>query len=283
MDQSLAVKRITDSKRIPSLPNQVRHLLQAFNNENLGLQDLAKIIEYHPSIAARLIALANSAWSAPAQPISSIDRACIHLGLSVVRGVSIGLALMSPFKLGSCPAFELRRFWVSSQLVADAALLLATRLPDHPGDELLQTVHTGGLLHNFGLLCLADIVPRETQQALTLTRNNPEIGTNAALFELLGTDFREMGAWLAETWGLPLRLIAIMQHYADPNYRDLYWQEARLVGCAAELVAWVCRQESLPETLTFQELSLTTMDLAEVFERLTIALPEVTETAKALF
>ncbi|OAH99688.1 hypothetical protein A1353_20385 [Methylomonas methanica] len=148
---------------------------------------------------------------------------------------------------------------------------------------MLQTVHTGGLLHNFGLLCLADIIPRETQQALIRAQNNPEISVNAALSELLGTDFREMGAWLVETWGLPQALIALMKHYADPDYRDLHWQEARLVGYAAELVDLIYRQEPLPETLVLKELSLTAMDFADVFDQLKSALPEVTENAKALF
>lgn len=283
MDQSLAIKRITDSKRIPNLPNQVKHLLQAFINEDLSLRELAKIINDHPSIAARLIALANSAWAAPTTPVNSVDRACVQLGLTIVRSVSIGLALMSPFRLGSCPAFDLRRFWVSSQLVADGALSLATKLPGPSRDDLLQTAHTGGLLHNFGLLCLADILPRETQQALIKTHNNPELSVNAALSELLGTDFREMGAWLAETWGLPRDLITVMQHYADPNYRDLYWQDTRLVGCAAELVDLVYRQAPLPETLTEEDLGLTAMAFADVFNQLETALPKVTETAKALF
>jgi HD-like signal output (HDOD) protein len=283
MDHSLAVKCVIESNRIPTLPNQVRHLLQAFNNENLSLREMARIIEDHPSIAARLIALANSAWLAPVVPVTSIERACANLGLTIVRSVSIGLALISPFRVGFCPAFDLRRFWVSSQLVADAALSLATKLPDSSSYDFLQTAHTGGLLHNFGLLCLADIMPRETHQALIQAQNDPEISLNAALSELLGTDFREMGAWLVETWGLPQGLIALMKHYANPDYRDMYWQEARLVGYAVELVDLVYRQESLPKTLVFKELSLTSIDFADVFDQLKFALPEVTENSKTLF
>jgi HD-like signal output (HDOD) protein len=283
MDSSFVIKRIMESNRIPNLPNQLRRLLAAFNDENLGLQDLARIIEDHPSIVARLIALANSAWAAPLAPISSIDRACAHLGLNIVRSVSIGLALMSPFKLGSCPAFDLRRFWVSSKLVADAASSLATKLPDTSDHDLLQTLHTAGLLHNFGLLCLADIMPRETHQALTRTHNNPEISVNAALSELLGTGFREIGGWLAETWGLPSSLIAVMQHYADPNYREIHWQEARLVGCAAELVNVLYRQEPLPETMNIEKLSLNATEIAAVFTQLETELPKMKALASTLF
>jgi hypothetical protein len=74
-----------------------------------------------------------------------------------------------------------------------------------------------------------------------------------------------------------------MKHYANPGYRDMYWQEARLVGYAVELVDLVYRQESLPKTLVYKELSLTSIDFADVFDQLKSALPEVTENSKALF
>jgi HD-like signal output (HDOD) protein len=99
MENTALAHLITNSKRIPTLTIQVRFLFQAFSDDTLGLSGLAKTLKYYPIISARLIGLANSAWFAPAMPINSIERACARLGMDIVRSVSIGLALISPFNV----------------------------------------------------------------------------------------------------------------------------------------------------------------------------------------
>jgi len=117
----------------------------------------------------------SAAWSAPVSEITSLEMACARLGVNVVRSVSIALAIASPFDASRCPTFEGQRFWCTALLNADAAFWLAplarAAAPVEP-----QTARTGGLLHNLGLLWLADQLPDATNQALSTVAADPELG-----------------------------------------------------------------------------------------------------------
>ena len=52
-----------DPERVPVLPPGAAYLLKALNDDNAGYAELAAIVERFPSIAGRLVSLANSAWS----------------------------------------------------------------------------------------------------------------------------------------------------------------------------------------------------------------------------
>lgn len=276
-------QRIIDSQRNPNLPTHVFRLIQAFSKEDLDYRELTKIIEDHPVIAARLIALANSAWAAPAIPVNSIERACLNLGLMIVRSVSIGFALISSFNISSCPAFDIRRFWITSKLVADGARLLASCMPTQPS-SFLQTVYTAGLLHNLGLLCLADIMPKETQEALLSINKMPDQPLNEALYQKTETDYCEIGGLFAEIWGLPQDLTTVIKHHRDENYQGPYKENTLLIRNAAHMVGALFRdQQTLPPQTTLDKLGISHSDQQLTFDKMQLMFLETSELAKTLF
>ncbi|MFV9615600.1 MAG: HDOD domain-containing protein, partial [Gammaproteobacteria bacterium] len=112
-------------KQIPILPPGVSILFKTLTDDSIGFIELARIIEKFPSIAARLIAVANSSWSSPVTPITSLEMACSRLGFDVVRSTSIALAVAAPFDSNRCPAFNAKYFWTTSLLAADATSWLS--------------------------------------------------------------------------------------------------------------------------------------------------------------
>lgn len=284
MNKLLLRKKLAGGKGIPNLPKQAHRLLLAFSNDAIEYRDLVKIIEDHPTIAARLIALANSAWASPATPVNSLERACVHLGLTIVRSVSIGLTLISPFNSSACPAFDIRRFWISSKLVADGAVLLASALPAQPQSSFMQTLHTGGLLHNIGLICLADLMPRETHLALLSVNSTPELPVKAALYQTIQTDFCEVGGLLAEAWGLPDDLAAVIRFHCDADYPADHWMLIALVGDAAVMVSALFRnQPEFPALSSAEKLGISQADQQQVFNQLQPLFLEANELARDLF
>jgi len=277
-------QKIASGKGVPNLPKQVQRLIQAFNKEDLDYPELATIIAEHPTIAARLIALANSAWAAPATPVNSLDRACVNLGLAVVRSVSIGLALISPFNTLACPAFDIRRFWISSKLVADGAVLLASTMPNSLPPALIQTLHTGGLIHNLGLICLADLMPKEIQQVFVNLHETPDLPVSDALQQSIQTDFCEVGGLFADLWGLPADLTAIIKFHRNTRYQGPYREYIILVGAAADMVSALTKnQAESPPLDTAEVLGISETDQKQVFKTLQPMFLQTTELAKALF
>ncbi|AMK79049.1 MULTISPECIES: HDOD domain-containing protein [Methylomonas] len=274
-----------DVKRLPSLPHDVHQVVKALSNDDLDYARLAKILAGHATISSRLIALANSAWfNNSSEPVTSLERTCLKLGLNIVRGVGIGLAVMKPFNVRDCRSFDIKRYWVSTMLVAHAARSLSDEFALEQGNEqLAQTVHTGGILHNIGLLCMADIMPEETNQALRFKQANPEVDLNQALRKVLHTDYCEVGAHLADSWGIPEALVAIIRYHRNLAYEGTYWRQAAIVGAAAQMVGSLFDDIDTWPVVAFEKLAISPAHQTELFADLQSQFLKTQELAKVLF
>ena len=245
---------------------------------------MAKVLEAHQSISSRLLMLANSAWVNTGAPVTSIEQACFKLGLNLVRGVSIGLAVMKPFNVNFCPAFDLQRYWTTSMLVAHGSALLADQMLAAKQDQhYLKTVHTAGILHNIGLLCLAELKPQQTHKVLMLKAANPEIDLDEAFHDALNTGYCEIGGILAASWGIPDVLVACIQYHRSFDYKGPYAEEVRLVGVAAEWVGLLYRQEAMLASAYLEQQAIDLARQQAVFSQLEAQFQGTRELAAALF
>lgn len=276
-------KLISQSTQLPTLPHGLPYLLQILAAENLNNRSLAKIIAHFPSIATRLIFVANSAWAAPRVPIENLDLACARLGLSLVQGISIALCVTSSFDTKHCVAFDFERCWATALLVADGAAGLKSCLPK-PNAVDEKTLHTAGLLHNLGLLCLAGKCPEKTSQALEMAAADDHVSTLEALRATVGTDYCEVGGVLGRAWSLPPVLVTVMEQHHNPVYAGPEFQSALLVGYAAEMVSALSHGiEYRPKTSRERHSTFNSSDLDEVYLMLTDKLDEYRELARTLF
>ncbi|MGR8929291.1 MAG: HDOD domain-containing protein [Gammaproteobacteria bacterium] len=271
-------------ERLPVLPNDVHRLIKGLADESLDFKGLAKQLEAHQGIASRLLAVANSAWVGSKEPVTSIEQACFKLGLNMVRGISIGLAVMKPFNVAFCPAFDKKRYWSSSLIVAQAASLLANQLPvsEQAGHDA-GALHTAGVLHNIGLLCLADIKPQETLMVLKRRMAQPEITLIQAFREAIDTDYCEVGGFLADRWGIAEILVACIQYHRAADYRGPYSHQATLVGIAADWVGLLFRQHELLPSVYLERQAIDVNRQQAIFRRLELEYRKISESAALLF
>ncbi len=161
MKAPVAVAEILDNAEAPRIAVNFAPILRALTVKGIGLMDVVRVIDSHALIVARLISLANSAWSNPVRPITGLQQACARLGLDVVRSVSVGLCVCRSFNLGRCSNFDPLLHWLASLLAAEICAKIAD---DH--NEDVSAARTAGLMHNVGILWLADRFPNEKNQAL---------------------------------------------------------------------------------------------------------------------
>ena len=103
-------------------------------------------------------------------------------------------------------------------LVAEGAGMIASRLPDQVTN--LGLVQTAGVLHNLGLLWLADNLPVETDKAFQMiTDESSSLSVSDALRQCTGTDYCEIGGLIAKQLKFPEVLIAIMENHLNPDYQ----------------------------------------------------------------
>ena len=271
-------RRPMGTDRVPVLPPGVLFLMQALSDDNLGFREIAGAIENVPSIAARLLALANSAWSSPASPILSLEAACSRLGLRVVRTASIALAVSQPFNPARCPAFDGSTFWSTALLNAEAASHLAGYLMR----DQVSVARTAGLLSSLGLVWLAESLPTQTGAALQSSHEAPPGGLNHALEAQCGLGYDEAGALLADAWQLPEQLRNAIAHQFHPR------QEAtplcQVVSAATRMVGTARRNQDWEQADTgLSQLGLDLEAQSDVFAQIAAIRTKMSELAETLF
>lgn len=268
--------------QLPTLPAGTPLLLKSLTDENIDFFELASIIENFPSIAGKLMFLANSVWSAPVSEINSLESACSRLGFAVVRSTSIALAIATPFNPLKCVPFDPEYFWCSALLTADAASMLVDVSSARNGLEP-STARTAGLLHNLGLLWLVDRLPTELAQALTMVNENQRGSLQQALHELLGFDQAQAGGQLAKGWGLPEPLTVAMSRYLESDYQGPQSGIVSTIGLAVKLVSATLKDRPCPEPdFRLQALKIAEKDFYDVFEQLKEQIQKIQAIAKIL-
>lgn len=269
--------------RTPALPPGAPLLLRSLGDEDLDFKEIAALVERVPPVAARLIGLANSAWSAPVAPIVSVEQACSRIGMDVVRSIAMGMTAATPFNPKRCASFDSAHFWTSALLSAD----LAARLAEAVGtwcDMDRDSARTTGLLHNLGLLWLADRMPVETGKAIDTVSAEPDRQLDSVLAETCGIGYAAAGAYLGHQWELPEPLNSAIRHHADHRYQGDGWQAARLIGIAASIASHLHHGlEWSPRTLEQGGLPISEKQQQGIVARAAAKLESTGSLVRALF
>ena len=278
---SASTARRARQPSVPVLPSGLPHLLSTLSNDSVDARAIVNAVERVPAIAAHLLTLANSPWAAPPRPVVSLTNACALLGLRLVRSLSIALTVAKPFNASRCPDFDAGRYWCTAFLAADGA----ARLAPHMGVESeREALRTAGLLHNLGLLWMAEKWPAQTAAALQTAATGQHGSLAALLRAATGTDYCESGGMLGDAWKLPEMLTIAMRHHLDLEYRGPHWQFAAACGAAAAMAAALWRGASvMPEDSVWHSLDIASSAMDAIFDQLAGKFDSTRELAHTLF
>jgi HD-like signal output (HDOD) protein len=286
-DNLALLEKYGKSIKLSSLSANIYMLMTKLADSEINLSHLAELIKTYPEIVLRLIYLANSAWSAPLTPITTVEQACLRLGIGIVRSVSIALAVSSHFNASRCPGFRTVRFWSTAMLTAEGVgLIVAQFPPELKNNNFRECAQTAGILHSLGLLWLAENYPDATSEALQKTMIEPSLSLADALDDILGLDYCIVGGWIGARMGIPESLRVPMQYHRDTAYRGPFWEINLTVGAAARLANAL--QENTDADFLFitdtgGKPNLPPVDQRGIFNRLGANLPKTRELAELLF
>lgn len=153
--QQIMDRLCNDRLRLPAAPEVIIHVNSLINDDSKGMSDIAEAIQKHQTLAARLLQVVNSAALRPMRPVDTIVEALTILGISLVRNLTISLAIRDMFR-STNPELNarLQRIWQHSIQVGLLSNLLITRLNDRRYDP--QIAMTIGILHEIGALPVID-------------------------------------------------------------------------------------------------------------------------------
>ena len=260
----------------PALPK----LLSALSEPNLDIREVSILLGQYPSIAAKIIGAANSAWAAPAKPITDLFRACASLGLNFVLALASGLSIGSR-RLPSPSSFDSRSHWLVA-FTASRVTVAVSKLASWRGTDSNAT-STSGLLHNLGILPLLHAMPKETELALQACEKD-QLPLGQCLLTHTGVGLGEAGAFLAGRWSLPDALLVPVEHHENPDYKGPDEVGVLTVGFAAHLAETMAMGLPFSPTNPWAtRLNLTQAEALMFWEEASDEREKLTTLAKALF
>ena len=260
-DRRVDIQKIDD---LPPLPIIANELLAALNDPDSEIEDISEIIIKDPGLTAKLLGLANSAFFGFGRPVNNITDAIINvLGLDLVKGLSIGLIMGNSFDVNKCKGFDIARYWSNSLLTANLTKDMAV-ITDFENNVNPGFMYLYGLLHNIGVLVMADCFADEMGDVFLAHDREPELKLISIENERLGINHHQAGYYLAEKWELPQDICITIKQYTNFDYRDLYFEQAQLTGYCSRLTQnWLQGSTIEPKNELIPSLLNISMDKAE--------------------
>lgn len=220
---------------LPPFPAIAHRILALVSQEDVGANEVGKLIKLDPSFSAELLRFANSALFGARREVTSLAQAVARLGMDRVKSMATFVALNNMVR-SSVRALALRKVWVHSVVTAIIAEE-AARVAHLDG----EVAYTTGLLHNLGTLGLMSAYPEEYSRMLEISNDFgfDLLQTERDLFEI---DHCAAGAYLALDWHFPDQLAAAIATHHDeplPQHRSLdnlikvSWRLTDTLGFAA--------------------------------------------------
>lgn len=214
--------RQLESIGLQSQPHVAIKILELNARPDSQLKDYANVVKTDPALSGRLLKLANSAMFAQRKPVTSIDRACLLLGLERLKAISLG------FQLGRAAAAagqsELsRKVWAQNVFRACVATECAKIMA--PGNS--SEAFVVGLMMDAGIPLMGRLIG-DDYFALYHAAASPA-ALYAAEFEHLPYTHVDVMCAMASRWRLPdLLSQPIAWHHTPPAAAKRAEAHARL-------------------------------------------------------
>lgn len=233
MNTEALKKKMGGKLSLPSLPEVIVRLQELIRDPDCGMKDLGEAMASDPPLTARVLRITNSAFYSLRAPILDIRHAAAILGLDAVHNLLMQVGVLQLIdKIGSGPGFDPRELWKHSVLTAQ----VAARFPDRlmRGTKTAE-VYVCGLLHDIGKFVIFEQLGTEYLESIREARLGQQ-RLHVAEMNKFDFDHAEVGALVAERWGLPSKAIrAIGCHHLDMKELDHEPDMVPLVALADEI------------------------------------------------
>ena len=220
---------------LPSVPGLASRVLKVVEDPSASADDLRRVIEGDPAVAARILKTANSSLYSFSRRIETLQHAISLLGFRSVGNIVLAVALKEVFK----------HFGLTEKLLwehATAAGAVAMRLARYPGVGVgHEEAFTAGLLHDLGKIAFHN-TSRQKYTEVFARVYNEGLSFVEAERDAFGFDHAALGAEVAVKWKLPKLLEAAIRHHHAPGMLEkLEERERRLTALVTVTTACCTR------------------------------------------
>ena len=229
--------------RPPMLPAVAIQVMELSHKPDVKFEDVVRLLQTDPVLAARVLSIAGSAAYAARTPILTLQQAAVRLGLKALREVVLEAALH--LKVFRVPGYEelMARLAAHSAAVAHVMRSVCRRTRIESEYAFLC-----GLLHDVGFAA-----------ALLAFAGDPAMRAVpfAELAPVLGEAHAEASGTLARLWKLPAPLQRVVATHHDVEV-DGKPEPVNAALVVAEQLAWEAGSGLAPPPEGADPMSLTT-------------------------
>jgi|SRR5688572_19023211 len=235
-DAETRKRRIAASlDRLPTLSDAVLKLFSLNSEAEDYPTRLAELLQSEPSLAARTLQAANSAFSGPRQPVGTIPEAVVRLGGRRTGQLLKAMSLMNIFTPRTDGEYNL---WRHAVQVAVATRVIAGA----SGQDLdSREAYLAGLFHDIGRFVMFEHVPQEVREIEERRLHTPSeiLDLERAAY---GYDHCEVGWRACQALSVPagIGLLSKHHHSEKPTSGELSASQLRLLRTIqqADRLSW---------------------------------------------
>ena len=231
-------KKVLAADSLPTLPVVAIKVLELTQMPDVSVNEIARVVQNDPALAARILKLANSSMFGMPKKIASIQQAMVILGLRTVKVMVLSFSLVECFSGRKKGDFDFAKYWRRSLSMAVGAKRLADAASDARRDEAF----VGGLLADLGMVASYRYAPQEYRPVLEAYAAGTVPIQEVELAQLGMTHACLTGRLLSH-WSLPELLCdAVAAHHGE-NIESLpkrTGQLASLLWAAAMIADLFC-------------------------------------------
>jgi putative nucleotidyltransferase with HDIG domain len=190
---------------MPMLPALAADVMSLAIDPEVSIARIARVIAKDQVLATRVLKMANSAYCAPMQEITTVNDAVVRMGTGPVRNVVLAVCFTSRLQGANVYGAQGRELMDHAIGTAYLSRLVAERVGED-ADEAFMC----GLLHDLGKLLL-----------LKLSKDFIKYGAPTPSAQEIESVYKErhpeIGAQLLRQWQLPEALEHPVRFHHDPN------------------------------------------------------------------
>ncbi len=204
---SASDRYLHDSDALPVMPETAVQLMRTLGRDDTSMSEVAALIERDPSLAVKVLRVANSAGVGAQRQVASLRDAANLIGMRHLRDLSMAACVANIFPTDG--TFDRERFWRHGLATAGHAKVLAGLCNVDP-----DTAYIAGLVMRIGRVLMLMVEPEIVARCDDLNDSPDSLIRHE--IEWLGCSHLEVSAALAKRWNFPREIVDALVAARDP-------------------------------------------------------------------
>jgi len=201
---------------LPPIPKVISEALKLFDNKNINVSEINKVISRDQSLVSKILLVANSPFYGLQRKVTSVEFAILILGFAEIKNIISVLSLIEAFKNKSDVYLGQKEFFLHSFLTGT----LTKNISENLGFPNSSEAFVAGFLHDIGISIIHKFFHSNFVTICELTQTG-NMSYHDAELEILGMTHEQIGNFLVDRWNFPETICdGILFHHNPENSKN---------------------------------------------------------------